>query len=76
MNDNEFWVKVWKVIAIILCVLIVSSAGCTANRHYQTRALIESGKADSLGARCAIDGDGSAACSNITMRDMVNAGRK
>lgn len=72
MNDNQLWVIVWKCIAVTLCVLFLSVAGCNANRHYQARVLVESGKADGLGARCAIDGDGSYTCQQLAIRDMVN----
>lgn len=60
-----------KCLTIVLCVLITATASCTANRQYQARILIESGKADGLQARCALDGDAQEACRAIAMRDMV-----
>lgn len=57
MNDNEFWITVWKIIAITVCVITVSVGGCTANRQYQTRALIENAKVPPMQAKCAIEGE-------------------
>ena len=72
MSENEMWTIIWKCVVTILCVLIVSAASCTANRHYQTRILVESGKVDGLGAKCALDSDSGAVCLNMAVRDMVN----
>ena len=29
MEDNKFWLVVWKLIAIVVCILIVTVGGCT-----------------------------------------------
>lgn len=57
MNDNEFWVATWKIIAVAICILILTAGGCTMNRHYQTRMLIENAKVHPMDAKCAIEGD-------------------
>ena len=29
MEENNFWLAVWKLIAIVACILIVTVGGCT-----------------------------------------------
>lgn len=75
MDDNSFFLGIIRTIAAVFCVGILTMGGCNMNRHYQSRVLVESGKTDALGARCAIDGDGTLACRDLAVRDMVkNAG--
>lgn len=64
MNENEFWSGVVKVLVIGFCVVVATFAGCNANRHYQTRALIENAKIDPIAAKCAIESEtlGQGAC--------------
>lgn len=57
MDENQFWVAVWKVTGVIVVAMTVSIGSCTANRHYQTRLLIENTGTDPIGAKCAIEGD-------------------
>lgn len=57
MDDNQFWLQFIRVSGFVLCVLIVSLASCTANRHYQTRALVENAKVNPIDAKCAIEGE-------------------
>ena len=56
MEDNEFWLKVMKAIIGGICFLGLTIGGCTANRHYQVRALVQTGT-DPIGAKCAIEGE-------------------
>ena len=64
MNENEFWSGVVKVLVIGFCVVIATFAGCTANRVYQTRALIENAKVNPIEAKCALEQEtlGQGAC--------------
>lgn len=48
---------IWKVCGSIVVALILSVTGCTANRHYQIRALIENTGVDPIAAKCAIEGE-------------------
>ena len=70
MNENQFWIKVVKTIGTVICVLCLSMTGCTVNRHYQTRVLIENAKVDPIEARCALDSDslGYTACVMIASK--------
>jgi hypothetical protein len=57
MNENQFWVAIWRVIGAVVVAVTISIGSCTANRHYQTRMLIENTGVDPIGAKCAIEGD-------------------
>lgn len=59
MNENEFWIAIWKVIGAVVVAMTVSIGSCTANRHYQTRLLIENTGVDPIGATCAFEGGSS-----------------
>jgi hypothetical protein len=58
MDENQFWVTTWKIIGAVVVAMTVSMGSCTANRHYQTRLLIENTGVDPIGAKCAIEGEG------------------
>mgnify|MGYP003395222971 CR=1 FL=1 len=49
MDDNEFFVKIWKLVCVAFCVLTASVSSCTA---YNTYRITES--KDPLAAACAI----------------------
>ena len=51
MNENQFWVFVWKVLGACFCVVVLTTAGCTVNRD---RLITQS--ADPIAASCAISG--------------------
>ncbi len=57
MNENQFWIAIWKVIGAVVVMTTISIGSCTANRHYQTRLLIENAGVDPIGAKCALEGD-------------------
>jgi hypothetical protein len=57
MNENQFWIALWKIVGAVVVVMTVSIGSCTANRHYQTRMLIENTGVDPIGAKCAIAGE-------------------
>jgi hypothetical protein len=64
MNDNDFFLGIWRTAGAVLCVIAISIAGCNGNRQYQTRLLIENAKIDPIEAKCALESDtlGSTAC--------------
>ena len=61
MDENQFWVVVWKILGAVVVAMTVAIGSCTANRHYQTRLLIENAGVDPIGAKCAIAGETSTA---------------
>lgn len=55
MDDNEFWIIVWKMVAISFVVVITTTAGCDSYRARLVRDAISSG-VDPIKASCAING--------------------
>ena len=51
MDDNEFWVRVWKWPAILFAVLFSAIVIITANSDYQKRVVVTSERP--LDAGCA-----------------------
>jgi len=56
-DDIKLWLGFWKIVVIAASAVAISMASCTANRHYQTRVLLESGKVDPVSATCAMLSD-------------------
>ena len=54
-SDDQFWLRIWKLVAVVLCVLIASVAGCTAHNTHRI-ALLSAGGTDPILARCAVLG--------------------
>ena len=52
MNDNEFYIKVWKYLTIATCVVIISGMASCQSGNYQITRAIEAG-ATPLQAACA-----------------------
>ena len=64
MDNNQFYLNIWKFVVLFLCVAVVTGGGCTMNRVYQTRLLIENAKVSPIDAKCALEADvlSTAAC--------------
>lgn len=60
-EESQFWVAMWKIAATVLCVVVVSSAGCVANTHRLISRDIAAG-ADPIDVACAHDGDATDKC--------------
>lgn len=58
MDENEFWIAVWRWIGLTLFGCVASVAGCVSNTNYQIRQEVASGK-DPLAIACAHGQDGS-----------------
>jgi len=60
MNDNEFWIKVCKYIAIVFCVTMVSGMVSCQSSKYQLRKMTET-TGSGIESACAIEmiSDGS-----------------
>jgi amino acid permease len=54
MNESEFWVNVWKIAAVTVCVITTVSLGSCQSSKYQIRKAIEAG-ATPMEAACAFD---------------------
>lgn len=55
MEENKFWLAIWKIIAVTLVALTVSVSGCIYGKGQQVKSLIKSGTPPIL-AMCAIHG--------------------
>lgn len=54
MDENQFWITVWKIAGSVTVAITLTLGLCTANRHYQTRLLIENTGVDPIVAKWAI----------------------
>ncbi len=57
MNDNEFWIRVWKYLTLITCVGIFSVLTNCQHTKYQIRKAVEVG-ADPIETACAMESSG------------------
>ena len=53
MDDNQFWVAIWRAIFGALIALILTIGGCCSFGAYQTRLALENG-ADPIKTACAM----------------------
>jgi hypothetical protein len=51
MNDNEFWIKLWKVLGTVLVLVAVTASGCEISRQHMRTQLVANGK-DAIDVRC------------------------
>ena len=68
MNENEFWVNVWKLVAGSVVGIFIIVACCDAYSTYTMLKMVEKG-ADPIKARCSVYGSGernAAICALIT----------
>lgn len=55
MNENEFWIALWKIVAAVLCVIAVTIGGCSTYETQQIAKLASAG-VDPIKSRCAVSG--------------------
>ena len=55
MDENTFWISIWRAVAAAICVLVVSIGGCVAHGQHLVSMAINNG-ADPIKAGCAING--------------------
>ncbi len=59
MNENEFWLGVWKLVTVAIMVLTLSISSCSIVKHRTVAELVKNG-ANPIDAYCAINtGDSS-----------------
>lgn len=61
MNENEFWIALWRTAgAIVVCIVAVASGCVSYNNTIETTRIAEAIKTgvEPLAARCAISGYG------------------
>lgn len=55
MEENAFWLGVWKIVGSLACVTVLSTASCTAHQTYVLNQAIEKG-VDPIKAHCSVYG--------------------
>ena len=55
MDENQYRVTIWKIVAAAFSVLVVTIGACNVNQHYKIAELVAGG-ADPIKAQCAIYG--------------------
>ncbi len=58
MDENQYWIALWRTIAAAFAVLVITIGACTANRQHLVAEAIKSG-VDPTAAKCAIEADQS-----------------
>ena len=62
MDENVFWLNVWRAAIAGICVVVATMAGCSSYRTGQVADLIRKG-ADPMEVGCAFDlGDNKTRC--------------
>jgi hypothetical protein len=55
MEENQFWLNVWRTVAAAFAALVLTIGGCTANQNRLVAEMVAAG-ADPIKAHCAIVG--------------------
>lgn len=61
MDENTFWLGVWRAIITGICVLAVAGASCTIHADKRIADVIKAG-ADPIDAHCAFNGIDNTPC--------------
>lgn len=67
MEENTFWLAIWRTVAAAIFGIVAAVAGCSTVADYQVKELVISG-VNPIAARCAIWGSGernSVACFEV-----------
>lgn len=64
MEDNTFWITIWKLVALVICVIVLTISGCSINSGLVAERLVKSG-ADPIKVRCMLMGTDGYASSII-----------
>ena len=55
MDENQYWVTIWKTVAATFSVLVMTVGGCSVSQQHKIAELVAGG-ADPIKAQCAIYG--------------------
>lgn len=55
MDENQFWVNLWRTAAIAMVAIVLVTAGCTANDTAAIKQMVADG-ANPIDAMCALNG--------------------
>lgn len=55
MAENDFWIALWKLVAVVVCVLIATVGGCSIHKQSKVAELVKGGT-DPIKASCGLGG--------------------
>lgn len=61
MNENEFWLGIWKVLGTVVVLITVSIGGCSSYATSKVSEAISNG-VNPLEVTCAINGTNNSVC--------------
>lgn len=61
MNENVFWIKIWRTLALAAVLVVASLSGCVINQSYLVANMVEKG-IDPIAASCAFTDSSRAIC--------------
>lgn len=64
MNDKEFWLKIWRVIAGCFCVFILTAGGCEVRKHQ-----LFANSDNPIALACSISSNLSGPCAVLLSRE-------
>lgn len=67
MNDNEFWVSIWKVIAVTFIAVIVSGVTSCQMTNSRITEMVKAG-ADPIDAMCAVSSESTQICTIVVSK--------
>jgi hypothetical protein len=70
MDDSEFFLTIWKLLALVLITIVLSISGCVSFQNYQISKAIEHG-VDPMNASCAFSAfnDSKSVCTIIATKN-------
>ena len=67
MSDEEFFLTIWKLAAIVLISIVLSVSGCISYTNSRISNAIENG-VDPLKASCAFTNEGRSMCTIVATK--------
>ena len=67
MGDDEFFLTIWKLAAIVIISIVLTVSGCVSYTNSRISTAIENG-VDPLKASCAFNNDGKSMCTIVATK--------
>lgn len=64
MENNEYWIRFWKVIGVTFSVLVLNITGCVIHRNERITEMVMEG-IPPIEASCAVNSDTHGNCEMI-----------
>lgn len=56
MDDNTYWLSIWRLAAAVAATIALTIGGCTSHRQYRIAEAIKAGH-DPQAVRCAVEAE-------------------